>query len=87
MKEEGIADRLMKRVKDRRRQRRLERIAELEKQAKDEYLAMNDWRFILEMLSDDEYVELMRLYEQAGEKYMAKIMIDELARRARREEE
>ena len=40
-----------------------ERIEELEKQAKDDYLDDIEWSFILEMLDNEEYAELKSLYK------------------------
>tara|TARA_R110002020_G_scaffold63103_1_gene168159 strand:- start:552 stop:746 length:195 start_codon:yes stop_codon:yes gene_type:complete len=39
------------------------RIEELEQQAKDDYLDYTDWKFILEMLDNEEYAELKSLYK------------------------
>ena len=39
-----------------------ERIEQLERQAKDEYLGDIEWSFVLEMLDDEEYAELKKLY-------------------------
>ena len=39
-----------------------ERIEELERQAKDDYLDDVEWSFILEMLDNEEYAELKNLY-------------------------
>tara|TARA_X000001382_G_scaffold124432_1_gene108978 strand:- start:274 stop:516 length:243 start_codon:yes stop_codon:yes gene_type:complete len=62
MKEEGIGDRLLKAVKEARRERRLERIAELENRAKQYYCNTVSWASVLDALSNDEYVELKELY-------------------------
>ena len=39
-----------------------DRIEELERQAKDDYLGDIEWNYILEMLDDEEYAELKSLY-------------------------
>ena len=52
-----------------------DRIEELERQAKDEYLGDIEWTYILDMLDDDEYAELKSLYK-AMDNSMHTIMDD-----------
>lgn len=55
-------DRHYEKVRSRDSVEKENRIQQLERQAKDDYLNDIEWNFVLEMLDDEEYAELKNLY-------------------------
>ena len=55
-------ERLEREAKDRMLRQKENRIEQLEQQAKDDYLNDIEWKFVLEMLDNEEYAELKNLY-------------------------